>query len=57
MVAIQGISYDRFAVFGPAAASVLRQADVDGSRIVEVGAPRFDALVARHPALPGRPAA
>lgn len=54
-VAIQGIAYDRFAVFGPAAASVLREAGVDASRIAEVGAPRFDALVARHPVPPSHP--
>lgn len=57
VVAMQGIRYDCFAVFGAAAASVLRQAGVESSRIAPVGAPRFDALVARHSELPSSPPA
>lgn len=46
--AIEGASYDRFAVFGPRSRRVLERAGIDPSAIVAVGAPRFDALVARH---------
>jgi hypothetical protein len=46
--AIEGASYDRFAVFGPRSQRVLEQAGIDASAIVQVGAPRFDALIARH---------
>jgi hypothetical protein len=46
-VAIAGAAYDRFAVFGPRAAAVLRDAGIDAARIVETGAPNFDALAVR----------
>ncbi len=46
-VAIAGADYDRFAVFGPRAAAVLRKAGIPPERVVEIGAPHFDALVAR----------
>ena len=45
-VAIRGAGYDRMAVYGPRAASVLATAGIARDRIVEIGAPRFDALVA-----------
>ncbi len=52
--AIEGATYDRFAVFGHRSRRVLERAGVPPTAIVEVGAPRFDALVARHghPAVP-----
>jgi hypothetical protein len=46
--AIEGASYDRYAVFGPRAARVLERAGIEPTAIVQVGAPRFDALIARH---------
>jgi len=48
--AIRGAGYDRMAVYGPRAAGVLRAAGIPPERIVEVGAPRFDALSTRYPA-------
>jgi hypothetical protein len=48
--AIRGAGYDRMAVYGPCAAAVLRAAGIDDVRIVEVGAPRFDAIARRYPA-------
>jgi hypothetical protein len=45
--AIAGAAYDRMAVYGPRAASVLRRAGIRAGRIVEIGAPRFDALAGR----------
>lgn len=54
-VAIQGVDYDRMAVFGPAAARVLAEAGVPPERIVQVGAPRFDSLIARHAPSTGGP--
>jgi hypothetical protein len=55
-IAIQGVDYDRFAVFGPAAARVLERAGVPPQRIVQVGAPRFDRLIERHRGTPTPPA-
>jgi hypothetical protein len=52
-IAIAGAEYDRWAVYGPRAAAVLRQAGVPDARIVSIGAPRFDPLVE---ALAGGPA-
>ena len=46
--AIEGASYDRYAVFGPRAGRVLERAGISPTAIVPVGAPRFDALLARH---------
>ena len=45
-VAIHGAGYDRMAVYGSRAASVLAAAGIPRERIVEIGAPRFDALMA-----------
>jgi hypothetical protein len=42
--AIAGAAYDRMAVYGPQAATVLRRAGIAAERIVEIGAPRFDVL-------------
>jgi hypothetical protein len=50
---LAGASYDRFAVFGPRATAVMRLAGIPNDRIVEIGAPHFDRLIAR-PALDGR---
>src|SRR5207237_643022 len=44
--AIVGADYDRMAVYGSRAHRVLRAAGIPEERIVEVGAPRFDPLVA-----------
>jgi hypothetical protein len=44
--AIRGAGYDVMATYGPAASRVLRAAGVVAERIVEIGAPRFDQLVA-----------
>jgi hypothetical protein len=55
-IAIRGVDFDRYAVFGDQAAAVLRRAGVDDSRIVGVGAPRFDQLVTRHGAAARMPA-
>jgi hypothetical protein len=55
--AIRGIAYDRIAVFGPAAARVMQRAGVDPERVIQVGAPRFDELLRRHPEVPPMPAA
>ncbi len=52
-IAIRGAAYDRLAVYGPRAASVLREAGIAAERIVEVGAPRFDLLVGRERRAPG----
>ncbi|HEX7948861.1 MAG TPA: hypothetical protein VF494_00825 [Candidatus Limnocylindrales bacterium] len=46
-IAIAGADYDRFAVFGPRATAALVAAGIDRSRIVETGAPHFDALATR----------
>lgn len=54
-VVIRGADYDLMAVYGPRSAAVLRAAGIDGSRIVEIGAPRFDRLLARPPAAPDVP--
>ena len=48
-VAIRGAGYDRMAVYGPRAAATLRSAGIAAERIVEIGAPRFDSLVAAPP--------
>ncbi len=48
-LAVQGTTYDHYAVFGPRSTSVLVRAGLARDRIHEVGAPRFDALIARHP--------
>lgn len=45
-VAVRGAAYDRMAVYGNRAAMVLREAGIPDERIVEIGAPRFDRLVA-----------
>jgi hypothetical protein len=45
-IAIHGAGYDRMAVYGRRAAAVLQDAGVPAERIVEIGAPRFDTLVA-----------
>lgn len=45
-VAIAGASWDRFAVYGPLASRVVRDAGVPPDRITEIGAPRFDRLIA-----------
>jgi len=57
-VAIAGADYDRFAVFGPRAAAVMRAAGIESNRISQIGAPHFDRLVARsaEPAESGTPA-
>ena len=44
--AIVGAGYDRMAVYGSRARSVLLAAGISEHRIVEVGAPRFDPLIA-----------
>jgi hypothetical protein len=44
--AIRGAGYDRMAVYGPMAAGVLRSAGIPAGRVTEIGAPRFDTLVA-----------
>jgi hypothetical protein len=49
-VATRGAGYDRFAVYGPLAAAVLREAGIRANRITEIGAPRFDPLIQRGPA-------
>jgi hypothetical protein len=53
-IAIHGAGYDRMAVYGRRASAVLRDAGVASERIVEIGAPRFDPLVAaaRNPRPP-----
>jgi hypothetical protein len=48
-IAIAGADYDRFAVFGPRAAAVMRAAGIEADRISQIGAPHFDGLVARRP--------
>lgn len=48
-VAIVGAGYDRMAVFGPAGREVLLAAGIEPGRIVETGAPHFDALVSAPP--------
>lgn len=53
--AIQGADYDRMAVYGPRSAGVLRQAGIPAHRVIEVGAPRFDAIAARGAAQPTEP--
>jgi hypothetical protein len=50
--AIRGAAYDVMATYGPRATAVLRQAEVPAERIVEIGAPRFDPLVALTRARP-----
>jgi hypothetical protein len=50
--AIRGAGYDRMAVYGPHAAAVLRAAGISDERIVQVGAPRFDAIARSYPASP-----
>jgi hypothetical protein len=44
--AIRGAGYDRMAVYGERAAATLEQAGIRRDRIVQIGAPRFDALLA-----------
>lgn len=44
--AIRGAGYDRMAVYGRRAAAVLGAAGIAAERVVEIGAPRFDPLVA-----------
>jgi hypothetical protein len=54
---LRGLDYDRVGVFGSVAARVLRAADFPPERIVEIGAPHFDELVAspaREPVKPRR---
>ena len=54
-VAISGASYDAFAVYGPRARQVLQAAGIAPERIHEIGAPRFDGLIAaaRENSAPG----
>jgi len=52
-VAIRGAGYDRMAVYGPRAALVLDAAGIPRERVVEIGAPRFDLLVAEAEAESG----
>jgi hypothetical protein len=47
--AIRGAGYDRMAVYGPRAALVLTAAGIPRHRVVEIGAPRFDPLLAAVP--------
>jgi hypothetical protein len=47
MSAIAGASYDRMAVYGERAAAALELAGIGRDRIVQIGAPRFDALLAK----------
>jgi hypothetical protein len=54
-IAIRGVDFDRYAVFGEQAAGVLRRAGVAAARIAPVGAPRFDQLIARHAGPPHMP--
>jgi hypothetical protein len=51
--AIRGAAYDRMAVYGERAAAALEQAGIGRDRIVQIGAPRFDALLANG--LPASP--
>jgi hypothetical protein len=51
--ATAGADYDRFAVFGPRSADVLRAAGIDDERIVLTGAPYFDELATSIAAAPG----
>ena len=44
--AIEGAGYDAFAVYGPQARRVMEEAGIGPERIHEIGAPRFDPLVA-----------
>jgi hypothetical protein len=44
--AIEGAGYDRMAVYGSRAAAVLVAAGIAAERIIEIGAPRFDPLIA-----------
>ena len=44
--AIRGAGYDRMAVYGRRAAEVLRSAGIPPQRVSEIGAPRFDPLLA-----------
>jgi hypothetical protein len=44
--AIRGAAYDVVAAYGPRATGVLLDAEVPAERIVQIGAPRFDPLVA-----------
>lgn len=48
-MAIAGVAYDHYAVFGAQSARVLMAAGVSAAAITEVGAPRFDQLVDRPP--------
>lgn len=45
-VAISGAGYDAFAVYGPRARRVMERAGIAPDRVHEIGAPRFDALIA-----------
>jgi hypothetical protein len=56
--AIRGAGYDRMAVYGERAAAALEQAGVGRDRIVQIGAPRFDALLKKGlpPLVPPTPA-
>lgn len=47
--AIRGAGYDRMAVYGARAAAILEQAGIGRERIVPIGAPRFDPLLAAAP--------
>jgi hypothetical protein len=45
-IGTRGATYDRIAVFGPIARERMRAAGIEDERVVEIGAPNFDALVA-----------
>ena len=51
-VAIEGAGYDTFAVYGPQAREVLDRAGIPAHRVHEIGAPRFDPLIATARELP-----
>jgi hypothetical protein len=56
--AIRGAGYDRMAVYGERAAATLDEAGIGRDRIVQIGAPRFDALLTKGlpPLAPATPA-
>jgi hypothetical protein len=45
-IAIRGAGYDRLAVYGPKAATVMAAAGIGPERVTQIGAPRFDPLIA-----------
>ena len=50
--AIAGAAYDEFAVYGARARQVVQRAGVEPSHVHEIGAPRFDPLIAAARAFP-----